>query len=159
MYLAGWVISLNELVFKAIIHYVIAHYIFICDWILENWPNCHIRPIGPANGYTCTLHINSAIIRLGSLACFSRVTFADPVNSWLRQWNPWKVLHGRHGSEIHPSDGEIVSPMPFKHVWTYSLHFWDPKLLQTVLTEGLTCLRLPTHLLHPPLPLPPVHPL
>ena len=37
--------------------------------------------IGPANGYTCTLHIHSVINRLGSLVCFSRVSYADPVNS------------------------------------------------------------------------------
>ena len=37
--------------------------------------------IGPANSYTCTLHIHSAITRLGGLVCFSRITFADPVNS------------------------------------------------------------------------------
>ena len=39
----------------------------ICDWLLENRPNCHTWPIpfiGPANGYTHTLHIHSAIIRL-----------------------------------------------------------------------------------------------
>ena len=51
--------------------------------------------IGPAEGYTCTLHIHSAIIRLGGLVCFSRTSFADPVNSWLRQWDPggatWKA--------------------------------------------------------------------
>ena len=35
--------------------------------------------IGPANGYTCTLHIH--ITKLGGLVCFSRASFADPVNS------------------------------------------------------------------------------
>ena len=64
--------------------------------------------IGPANGYTgtCTLHIHSAITGLGWLVCFSRVSFVDPVNSWLRQWDPCRVLDGRHGSEIHPSHRE-----------------------------------------------------
>ena len=62
--------------------------------------------IGPANGYTCTLHIHSAIIRFGWPVCFSRANFADPVNSWLRQWDTWRMLHGRHGSEIHPGDRE-----------------------------------------------------
>ena len=81
--------------------------------------------IGPANGYTCTLHIQSAITRLGWLVCFSRASFANPVNSWLRQWDPLGVLHGRHGSKIHPSDGE-TSLTPFKHFWAYSWHFWDP---------------------------------
>ena len=26
---------------------------------------------------------------------------------------------------------------PFKHVWAYRWHFWDPKLVQMVLMEGL----------------------
>ena len=37
--------------------------------------------IGPANGHTCTLHIHSAITRLGGLVCFSRASFANPINS------------------------------------------------------------------------------
>ena len=43
-------------------------WLYICDWILENQPNCHTRPIpffGQINGYTRTLHIHSASIRLG----------------------------------------------------------------------------------------------
>ena len=80
--------------------------------------------ISPANGYTCTLHIHSTVTRLGELVYFSRASFANPVNSWLRQWDPWGMLYGRHGSEIHPSDGE-TSLTPFKHVWTYGWHFWD----------------------------------
>ena len=40
--------------------------------------------IGPANGYTCTLHIQSAITRVGWLVCLSRTSFADTVYSWLR---------------------------------------------------------------------------
>ena len=100
------------------------------------------------HGYTRTLHIHSAITRLAWLVCFSGVSFADPVNSRLRQWDLWRVLHGRHGSEIHPSDSEM-SLRPSKHVWAYDWHFWDSYLVQTVLTEVLTHLRLPTHLLHP----------
>ena len=38
---------------------------------------------------------------------------------------PMGALHGRYGSEIHPSDGE-TSLTPFKHVWAYVWHFWDP---------------------------------
>ena len=37
----------------------------------------------PANGYTCTLHIHSAITRLGLLVCFSRASLAGPVKSRL----------------------------------------------------------------------------
>ena len=49
--------------------------------------------IGPASGYTCTLHKHSAITRLGWLVCFSRASFANSVNSRLRQWEPWRALH------------------------------------------------------------------
>ena len=40
----------------------------MCDWILENRPNVTLglfHFIGPANAYTHTLHIRTAIIRLG----------------------------------------------------------------------------------------------
>ena len=37
--------------------------------------------IGPANGYNCTLHMHSAITTLGRQVCYSRTSFADPVNS------------------------------------------------------------------------------
>ena len=40
---------------------------------------CHF--IGPANNYTHTLPIHSAITRLDCLVCFSKVSFADHVNS------------------------------------------------------------------------------
>ena len=84
--------------------------------------------IGSANGYTW-------------LVCFSIASFADPINSWLRQWDPWGR---RHGSEIHPSDGE-TSLTPFNRIWAYDWHFWDPQLAQTVPMEGLTRLQLPNH--------------
>ena len=62
--------------------------------------------IGPANGYTCTPHIHSAITRLSGLVCFSRASFPNPVISWMRQWDPWRALHGRHGYESQPSNRE-----------------------------------------------------
>ena len=63
---------------------------------------------------------------------------------------PMGALHGRYGSEIDLSDWE-TSPTKFKHVWAYDWHFWDPWLAQTIPTEGLTDLRLPTYPLHPAL--------
>ena len=76
--------------------------------------------IGPDNGYTRTLHLYTTHTQccyqvwLTDLL-FSRASFADHVNSRLRQWDPWRALHGRHGSEIHPSDKEM-SLKPPKHV-------------------------------------------
>ena len=66
---------------------------------MENRPNCYTGPIpfyGPANGYTCVLHIHSAITRLGWLVCFSRPSFTNPANSWLKTMGPmggatWKA--------------------------------------------------------------------
>ena len=99
----------------------------IYDWIFENWPNSHTRPIhfiGPANGYSCTLHIHRAITSLDWLVWFCRASFADSVNSILRQWDPWRMLHGRHGSKMHPRDRKM-SLTPSKHVWAYGWHFWN----------------------------------
>ena len=109
--------------------------------------------IGPANGYTCILHIHSAIIRLDWLVCYSRVTFANSVNSWLRQRDPLSALHGRHGSEIHPRDRE-TSITPFKHVWVWLA------LLRLIASpnspNGWFSLPPASHLPHPLLP---AHPL
>ena len=99
--------------------------------------------IGPSNGYTHTLHIHSAITRLVNWSAFLWTSFADPVNSLLRQWDPWRALHGRHGSEIHPSDSKM-SLRPSKHGWVYGWYFLDSYLFQAVLAEGLTHLWLPT---------------
>ena len=78
----------------------------------------------PAIIYTCTLPIHSAITRLDGLVCFSRVSFSDHVNSQLRQWDPWRALHGGHGSEIHLYGSE-TSPRPYEHVWANGWHFLD----------------------------------
>ena len=68
--------------------------------------------IGSANSYTHTLSINSAINRIGWLVCFSRASFANHVNSQLKQQNSWRALHERHGSEIDPGGSEMsLSPL------------------------------------------------
>ena len=109
--------------------------------------------IGSANGYTHTLHIHSAITRLDWLVFFSIANFSDHVNSWLTQWDPWRVLHVKHGSEIHPSGSEM-SLRPSEHVWAYGWHFWD--IASPNSTNGaLTHLQLPT--LTYPTPCPLVH--
>ena len=64
---------------------------------------------------THTLCTHSDITRFSQLACFSRTSFAVHVISQLRQWGPWKALHGRHGSEIDSSDSEM-SLRPSRHV-------------------------------------------
>ena len=121
--------------------------LIICEWILEN--KLH---------YTHMLLIHSAITRLGWLECFSRESFDDNVNSWRRQWDPWRALRGRHGSKIDPS-GRKTSLRSSKHVWAYGWHFCTHSyVVQTVLTKGLTQLQL--HILpHQPPTLPPANPL
>ena len=54
---------------------------------------------------------------------------------------------------IHPSSSEM-SLRPSKYVWAYGWHFLDSWLIQTVLTESLTLLQMPSPL--PPTP-PPSH--
>ena len=110
--------------------------------------------IGLANSYTQILSIHSTITRLGWLVCFSRASFANYINLQLRQYDPWRALHGRRGCGIDPSGNE-TSLRPSKHVGVYCWHFLDSKLIQTILTESLTHLQLSTH----PTPLPPSYPL
>ena len=69
--------------------------------------NCHTRPIlfyCQTNGYTRTLHYHSVSIKLGWLVCFSRATFAYPVNSWLRQSD------GTHGGDYMEGMGLKFTP-------------------------------------------------
>ena len=73
---------------KLLSFYMVFHVCFIvisiCDWILETDRIVTLglfHFIGPPNGYTCTLYIHSATTRLGGLVCYSRASFADPVNS------------------------------------------------------------------------------
>ena len=80
--------------------------------------------ISPANSYTHTLSIHSAITRLSWLDCFSTVTFTGHVKSQLRQWGPWRALNRRHGSEIDPSNSETFL-RPSRHVCAYGWHFLD----------------------------------
>ena len=58
--------------------------------------------LGPANSHTHTLSICCCNTRLSCLICFSRADFADHVKPRLRQWDPWRALDGRYGSDIHP---------------------------------------------------------
>ena len=78
----------------------------------EYWKTDHVRTfgqllfIGPANSHTHTLPVHCCINGLSRLVCFSRHGFADRVKSRLRQWDPWRALDGRYGSDIHPCVGE-----------------------------------------------------
>ena len=58
--------------------------------------------LGPANSHTHTLSMHCCNTRLSCLVCFSRADFADHVKPRLGQWDPWRALDGRYGSDIHP---------------------------------------------------------
>ena len=62
--------------------------------------------IGPANSHIHALSMHCCISGLSRLVCFSRAGFADHVKSRLRQWDQWRALDGRCGSDIHPCVGE-----------------------------------------------------
>ena len=99
--------------------------------------------LGPANGHTHTLSMHCSNTRLSCLVCFSRVDFADRVKPQLRQWDPWRALDGRYGSDIHPCVSE-TSHRPSRLVRAYDWLFLDSWLLQTVQLGSVTCLWLPT---------------
>ena len=58
--------------------------------------------IGPADSHTHTLSMHCCNTRLSCLVCFSRADFVNHVKSRLRQWDPWRALDGRYGSDIYP---------------------------------------------------------
>ena len=61
---------------------MLSHHIYVTGfWKTNQIVTLGLFFIGPANGHTRTLHIHSAITRLGGLVCFSRASFANPVNS------------------------------------------------------------------------------
>ena len=73
------------------------------------------------------IHYQCTVALMGLLVCFSRAGFADHVKLRLRQWDPWRVLDGRYGSDIHPCVGETSLKalqsclgLRMKHFWTHS---------------------------------------
>ena len=131
-----------------------------CIYVTGYWKTDHVRTfgqllfIGPANSHTHTLPVHCCINGLSWLVCFSRHGFADHVKSRLRQWDPWRALDGRYGSDIHPCIGETSLK-----ALQLCLGLWLA-LLGHIATPngpigGLTHLRLPTRPLHLPHPLPP----
>ena len=100
----------------------------------------HYHFIGPANDYTL-IHYTYTV-QLPALFNWSAfleqvlpTSFANPVNSQLRQWDSWRALHGRHGSEIHPSDSK-TSLRPSKHVWAYGWHLLDLYVASSNIPNG-----------------------
>ena len=69
--------------------------------------------LDPANSHTHTLSMHCCNTRLSCMVCFSRADFANHVKPRLRQWDPWRALDGRHGSDIHPCVSE-TSHKPFQ---------------------------------------------
>ena len=74
--------------------------------------------LGPANSHAHTLSMHCCNTRLSCLVCFSRADFADHVKPRLRQWDPWRALDGRYGSDIHPCISE-TSHRPSRLVKDY----------------------------------------
>ena len=117
------------------------------DWILKTDRNVTLglfHFIGPANSHTHMLPIHSAITTLCWLVCFSRASFAAHVNSELRQWDPWRVLHGR---KVNKAMYIIMGMIrrPFKHLIKeslykllihshlhYCIYYWSPYLAKYI---------------------------
>ena len=73
----------------------------------QNVPLGQLHLLDPANSHIHTLSMRCCNTRLSCLVCFSRADFADHVKSRLRQWDPWRALDGRYGSDIHPCVSEM----------------------------------------------------
>ena len=83
--------------------------------------------------------------------------FAYHVNSRLRQYDPWKALHGKHVSGNYPSDSEMSLRSP-KHVWPMDGIFTAIASPNSP-NGGFNRLRLPTlphRLPQPPIACPPL---
>ena len=74
--------------------------------------------LGPANSHTHILSMHCCDTRLRCLVCFSKADFSDHVKPRLRQWDPWRALDGRYGSDIHPCVSE-TSHRPSRLVKAY----------------------------------------
>ena len=83
-----------------------------CTYVTGYWKTDHnvtlgqLHFISPANSHTHALSMQCCITGLSWLVCFSRAGFANHVKPGLRQWDPWRALDGRYGSDIHPWVGE-----------------------------------------------------
>ena len=87
-------------------------YMHITIIVTGYWKTDHNVTLGqlhficPANSHTHALSMHCCINGLSWLVCFSRAGFVNHVKSRLRQWDPWRALDGRYGSDIHPCVGE-----------------------------------------------------
>ena len=110
-------LSLHSTILRAIVTY-------ICIYVTGFWKADRnvtlgqLHFLGPANSRTHTLSMHRCNTRLSCLVCFSRADFADHVKPPLRQWDPWRALDGRHGSDIHPCVSEM-SHRPSRLVKAY----------------------------------------
>ena len=112
--------------------------------------------IGPVNSHTHALSMHRCIIGLGWLVCFSRADFAKCVKSRLRQWDPWRALDGRYGSDIHPCT--CVGESLLRPSSTKSCQGLWPALFGLIATPNSLIGRYnPSLASHPPPP--PIHPL
>ena len=109
--------------------------------------------IGLANSHTHTLPVQCCINGLSWLVCFSRAGFANHAKSQLRQWDPWRALDGRYGSDIHPpvSETSLKALQSCLSLWLTLLGLIDAP------NSPIERYKLPPAS-HPLPPLPPTHP-
>ena len=110
----------------------------------------------PANSYTHTLSMHHCKTRLSCLVCFFRADFADHVKPRRRQWDPWRAIDGRYGSDIHPCVSE-TSHRPSRLVKAYDKHFLDSYIATPNSSIGW-CPHPPPPPHHPITPSPPSSP-
>ena len=134
---------------------------YICDWILENRPNCHTGPIPfywPMQLMATLIHYTFTL-PLSGLVDWSAFLERLLPTLYIHDWD-----NGTHGGRYMEGMGVKFTPGIGGRMLRHSSEFGHmagtsgTQLVQTVLTDGLARLRLPTHPLHPPLPSPPTRP-
>ena len=72
---------------------------------MSHLANCNLlaQLIATLIHYPCTV----AIPGLAVWSAFLEWILLDHVKSRLRQWDPWRALDGRYGSDIHPCVSEM----------------------------------------------------
>ena len=108
----------------------------ICDWILENQPNCHTRSI-PFYWPSYRLHLYTTLTLYPYRAWLTGLLFqSEFCQPWKFMTETMEPMEGM-GVKFTTTIGRCVLT-PFKHVWAYGWHFWNPQLVQTVLTPPTT---------------------
>ena len=117
----------------------------ICDWILENWPNCHTRPsysILLAQLIATLIHypLTVPLLDFTDWSAFLEPVLL-PCKFMIETMVPWKTLHGRNDTPLRSSEHVCMHGLMADTSWTHAT------VVQKVLTACIVpsdCSSFPT---------------